>query len=126
MRRSGLSMLASVALLSAPLQAGAELWDVIQFKLSEGCNLQKYTAIVNDFNAYYKDKGYQAQLLLPLHAEEQGGVFWVGRSSTTEVFGRAYDHWLAELAKPDSTVSKLSTRFQDCGTLVSRSSYITQ
>ena len=113
----------AVAMLAVPLRASADFVDVIQSKLNDDCSMEKYLAIVNDFNAYYKDKGYQTEILLPLHSDQVGTLFWVGRSPNAETFGKAYDHWQTEVVKDGSTVSKLSERFGKCTTDLSRFSY---
>ncbi|TDJ05046.1 MAG: hypothetical protein E2O71_12080 [Deltaproteobacteria bacterium] len=105
--------------------AKAEMWDVLEFTLSEKCTVEKYLKIVDDFDQYYKDKGYQAEILLPLHTENQAPILWIGRTKNSEDFDKAYDHWLAGQAQDGSAVDKLSERFADCGTTTSRSSFIT-
>ena len=70
-RSTCLSILAALTLLVLPLRAGADMLDVIENTLNDGCDMAKYLAIVDDFNAYYKDRGYQTEILLPLHAERQ-------------------------------------------------------
>ena len=126
MRPKTLSVLIATAMLSMPLAASADMLDVIRTSLNDACSMEKYLAVVDDFNAYYKDKGYQTEILVPLHSDLGAGmVIWVGRSASFEVFGKAYDHWELELDKPGSTVSKLSARFDECTTDRSRASYIT-
>ncbi len=113
------------AALCWSMTAKAEMWDVLEITLSEKCTVEKYLKLVDDFNEYYKDKGYQAEILLPLHTENQAAIFWIGRTKNSEDFGKAYDHWLAGQAQDGSAVDKLSDRFADCGTTTSRSSFIT-
>ena len=126
MRPKTLSVLIVTAMLSVPLTASADMLDVIRTSLNNGCSMEKYLAVIDDFNAYYKDKGYQTEILQPLHSELGSGVvIWVGRAASFEAFGKAYDHWQVELDKPGSTVSKLSARFEECTTTLSRSSYMT-
>ena len=124
MKRNVIAGLAALAVLGAPLHAAADMIDVINWKLNDGCDLAKFQAIVKDFNAYYKDKDYQAEILLPLHTQNQDAIFWVGRSSSATGFGTAYDHWLAGVAKDRSAVSKLNDRFNACATVTSRSSFM--
>ena len=118
-----ISAVVAVVLLGLPLRASADFVDVIQSKLTDDCSLEQYLASINDFNAYYKDKGCQVEILLPLHSDQQGTLYWVGRCTNAETFGRAVDHWNAEVAKDGSTVSKLSARFEKCTTSISRASY---
>ena len=120
-----LSIAAVLTLLVAPLSAGADMVDAITTKLNDGCDMAKYLAIVSDFNAYYKDRGYQTEILVPLHGENQGTVVWVGRSPSHTAFGQAYDHWEAERVKAGSAVAKLADRFNACTTDQSRSSFTT-
>ena len=124
MKMKTLAALLATAFLSLPAAASADFVDVIESTLNDGCDMDKYLAIVNDFNAYYKDKGYQTEILLPVHAEEADGtIFWIGRSSNATTFGQAFDHWEVEVDKSGSAVNKLSDRFVECTTNVRRASY---
>lgn len=125
MRRYAIASFVLSALLLGPLESGADMLDVIRSSLADDCSLEKYLAIVDDFNAYYKDKGYQTEIVVPLHSENQGVVIWIGRAASATAFGQAYDHWDAELVKSGSTVSKLSARFGACTVDQSRASYMT-
>ncbi|MCH6564136.1 MAG: hypothetical protein IH800_17145 [Myxococcales bacterium] len=125
MKIKGLVLFGFAAAFCLSMVAKAEMWDVLEITLSEKCTVEKYLKIVDDFNQYYKDKGYQAEILLPLHTENQAAIFWIGRTKNSEDFGKAYDHWLAGQVQDGSAVDKLSDRFADCGTTTSRSSFIT-
>jgi hypothetical protein len=126
MKHNGVVMLVVIAILCLPLYAAADALEVFEIKLKEGCGVEKYQAIVGDFNAYYKDKDYQVELLLPIHADiPEGTVIWVGRSPSNEALGSGLDHYVAEMTKDDSAVSKLQARFEECGSTTSSSSYIT-
>ena len=125
MKIKGLFLSGLAAAFCLSTVAKADMWDVLEITLSEKCTVEKYLNLVDDFNEYYKDKGYQAEILLPLHTENQAAIFWIGRTKNNEDFGKAYDHWLAGQAQDGSAVDKLSDRFADCGTTTSRSSFIT-
>jgi hypothetical protein len=112
-------------MLGLPIYAAADMVDVIQLELNEGCTLEQYLSAVDEFNAYYKDKGYQTEIMIPLHAPTVEGVLWVGRSESVTAFGKAYDHWEAELQKDGSAVSKLNERFDRCTDSILRESYTT-
>ena len=43
------------AFLLLPLNAVAEHMDVIEFKMLEGCSMDQYMAIVEDFNKWGKE-----------------------------------------------------------------------
>jgi hypothetical protein len=126
MKPKALSVFIVAVMFTAPISTSADMLDVIRSSLKDGCSMEKYLAIIDDFNAYYKDRGYQTEILQPLHSELGSGVvIWVGRATSFEAFGKAYDHWEAELDRPGSTVSKLSARFGECTTTLSRASYMT-
>ncbi len=125
MKIKGLWLFGLTAAFCLSTVAKADMWDVLEITLSEKCTVEKYLKLVDDFNEYYKDKGYQAEILLPLHTQNQAAIFWIGRTKNSEDFGKAYDHWLAGQAQDGSAVDKLSDRFADCGTTTSRSSFIT-
>ena len=124
MKRTTIALSLALLGLALAVPASADVWDVIELKLTDKCDLEKYLEIVEDFNAYYTDRGYQTEILIPLHAETQDSLFWIGRTADTETFGRAYDHWVAERVKSGTEVSKLDSRFEKCSNLVSRSSYL--
>ncbi len=124
MKRNILGFVA-VVMLAAPLPAAADVVDVITVTVNDDCTLETYLAIVDDFNAYYKDRNYQTEILVPVHDAAQDTVIWVGRAPSHTAFGQAYDHWETERVKEGSKVSKLDTRFEACTTTVSRSSFQT-
>ena len=124
MKRNILGLVAA-AMLAAPFSATADTVDVITVTVNDDCTLEKYLAIVDDFNAYYKDRSYQTEILVPVHSADQDAVIWVGRSPSHTAFGQAYDHWEAERVKQGSKVSKLNARLEACTTTVSRSSFQT-
>lgn len=95
--------------------------DVIEVELHEDCSVEKYVAIKDDFNKNWASKyGYKAEVFVPVQSSNLTSVFWVGRASSTEAFGKAWDIWLKDLTDPNSTASKLWARFLECGTNVRR------
>ena len=113
-----------IALLLAPISASAEHLDVIQGKLKEGCTLEKYVTIKNDFNQQWgKAHGYQAEIASPVQSNDLASVFWIGRTSSSESFGRAWDAWRTELSDSKSVAGKLNERFEKCTTNEARRGY---
>ena len=113
-----------IAILLAPVSASATYLDVIQVKLKEGCTVDKYAAIKNDFNDQWgKKHGYQAEIASPVQSEDISAVFWTGRTASAEAFGKAWDAWRTELSDPKSAAAKLNERFEKCSTNQSRSGY---
>jgi hypothetical protein len=119
-------LLVAITALLAPIFASAEHLDVIQTKVKEGCTLETYVAIKNDFNTQWgKSHGYVAELASPVASNDLTSVYWIGRTANAEVFGKAWDTWRNELSDPKSVASKLNERFQKCTTEESRRSYDT-
>jgi len=111
-------------LLAMPFGAFAEHVDVIEFTLDEGCSMETYLAIKDDFNEQWaKEYGYHAEVLSPIQSNNLTSLFWVGRSANTAVFGAAWDQWSKDLADPDSVASKLVARFDKCSTNIGRRAY---
>jgi hypothetical protein len=117
-------LLLTIAGLLAPICASADHLDVIQTKVKEGCTLETYVAIKNDFNTQWgKSHGYIAEVASPVASNDLTSVYWIGRTANAEAFGKAWDIWRSEVANPNSVAAKLNERFQKCTTEESRRSY---
>jgi hypothetical protein len=111
----------AIALLAVPGASFADHLDVIEMKLNQGCSLASYLAVVKDFNEWGKGYGYKAEILVPLQRANLETMFWVGRSASTESFGKAWDAWRDAQTNPDSVAAKLNARLDACGTSINRS-----
>jgi len=112
------------ALLILPIGTFADHIDVIEVKLNEGCTMQTYLAIKDDFNEQWaKEYGYQSEVRVPIQSNNLTSLFWVGRSANAATFGNAWDQWNKDLMDPDSTASKLWARFLECSTNIGRRGY---
>ena len=126
MKFKGVSMLAAVAILSLPVYATADMLDILTLKLKDGCSLGQLNKLVDDFNAYGKDKGGgQYEVLVPLHSDNQGVVFVVGRFPSVEAFGKENDQFRTEQMTDGSDANKLYKRAMECTTLTNRASAVT-
>ena len=111
-------------LLTLPIGAFADHIDVIEVQLNEDCALSTYLAIKDDFNEQWAKKyDYHAEVLVPIQSNNLTSLFWVGRSTNAEAFGKAWDHWNSDLIDPDSVASKLWARFLNCGANIGRRGY---
>ena len=112
------------ALLILPFNALADHSDVIEVTLDEGCSLDTYLAIKDDFNKEWGSKnGYKSEVYVPIQSNNLTSIYWVGRSDNAAAFGKAWDQWNTDLMDPDSVASKLWARFQDCSTNIGRRGY---
>jgi hypothetical protein len=112
------------ALLVLPMNVGAEYMDAIEITINEGCTVDEYIAIKNDFNEQWgKANGYLAEVATPVQSQSLTSVFWVGRTANAAAFGKAWDTWRDALADPKSTASKLNARLTKCSTNVQRSGF---
>ncbi len=111
-------------LLTLPLAAAADHLDVIEVKLNADCSVDTYLQIAKDFNSNWAaGHDYRSEVLVPIQSHNLESLFWVGRSKTTEGFGKAWDSWVRDLRNPDSVAAGLWARFGKCGTNVSRRGY---
>ena len=99
--------------------------DVIAFTLNEGCTMEKYLEIVDDFNDWAAAYGYQAEIAVPAFHANLATLYWLGRSANGETFGKAYDVWETALGDARSTPAQLNARFGECSTNVTRHAYTT-
>lgn len=116
--------LLAIAILLAPICASADHLDVIQTKLKDGCTMETYVAIKNDFNTQWgSSHGYVAEVASPVMSNDLASVYWIGRTASAEAFGKAWDTWRTELSNPRSVAARLNERFQKCTTEESRRGY---
>lgn len=116
--------LAAVCLLLLPVGVLADHIDVIEVQLNEGCTLQQYIAIKDDFNSQWGSKNaYRSEVLVAIQSNNLTSIYWVGRTSDAAAFGKAWDQWRNDLGNPDSVAARLWARFVECSTNVSRRGY---
>jgi hypothetical protein len=118
-------ILAIMLFCLAPMIAAADHIDVIEFKLNNGCDFDKYMAIVKDFNQWAAKYGYHAEMLVPIQSNNLVSMYWAGRSKDTATFGKIWDAWRNGQADPNSTEAKLGARLDACVTDLSRAGYDT-
>lgn len=114
-------MAALLLILSTP--AMADHYDVIEFKLKDGCSLETYLQVVKDFNEWGKGYGYRAEVANKVQHPDLTTVLWLGRTASAAAFGKAWDAWRNGLGDANSAPAKLWARFSACSTNVSRRSY---
>ncbi len=108
----------------APAAALGGHADVIEVTLNDGCSVEKYVAIKDDFNKNWASKyGYKAEVFVPVQSDNLTSVYWVGRSANAAAFGKAWDQWVKDLTDPGSTAAKLWARFLECSMNVRRVGY---
>jgi hypothetical protein len=112
-------------LLTLPAATLADSLDVIEFKLKEGCDMPQYMAIVADFNAWAATVGYKAGIMVPIHRANLETMFWLGRASSAEAFGNAWDVWRDAQKDASSVPARLAARFAACSVNLNRSLYDT-
>jgi hypothetical protein len=118
-------IIAIMLFLLAPMIAAADHIDFIEFKLNDGCNFDKYMAIVKDFNQWAAKYGYHAEMLVPIQSKNLVSIYWAGRSKDTATFGKVWDAWRNGQSDPNSAEAKLGTRLDACVTDLSREGYDT-
>jgi len=119
------STIAAVLLLFASASQAGHL-DVIAFTLKADCSFGEYLEIMDEFNEWGEAYGYQAEIAQPTFNDDMATHYWLGRSANGEVFGKAYDAWVAAQGDPDSVPAALNARIGECwASNESRSAYLT-
>jgi hypothetical protein len=113
----------ALALATSSTAANAEHWDIIGFKLNDGCSINKYLEIKEDFNEWGAAYGYQASIIVPLQSDDLESFWWIGKSESAAAFGAAWGAWRNDLANPESTPARLNARLAECSTNFSREGY---
>lgn len=112
--------------LMFPLAAQADYIDVIAWKMTGKCTMEKYLQIVKDFNEQWaKPYGYRAEILAPQQSQDVHTFYWVGRIADAQAFGKGLDAWNAAQSDPNSLPSKLIARFSECVVNESRAGFKT-
>ena len=113
-------------LVASPMLVQAEMVDVITIERRAECCMANLVQLHNDFNAYgEKNGGAQYDLLTPLHSDNQGVLFVVGRYPSVEAFGKSNDDFRAKAGVKGSAAATLLTRFSECAHIVTRASAVT-
>ena len=115
--------LLALALLLTPLAAHADYLDVITNKLRDGCTLDKYLGVVEEFRGVMKSQGYKytVEIVPPFIGDDLTVIYWVGREPSFATFGEESDRWEAAIAKPGTPEAKINEKLDACTENVSRS-----
>lgn len=113
----------SIAILTAPIAAGAQYVDVIVNSMNDGCPLDKYLGHVEEFRGVMKSENYSytVEILQPLMGDDVSVIYWVGRTADLATFGAEYTRWEQALENAGSPESKVNAKLNECTTNVSRS-----
>ncbi len=115
--------LLALSLLIAPTVASADYLDVITNSLNDGCSMEEYGKVVEEFRGVMTSQGYSytVEIVVPFIGDQLDGVFWVGRTKDFATFGSESDRWEKALMNSKSPESKINKKLNDCATNVSRS-----
>ena len=127
MTRSALIALA-LALFFGPATAQADYVDVIGGKLNEGCSLEKYLKLVDEFRGVMKENNYEytVEILQPVTSEDLSIIWWIGRSKDFPTFAEGYTQWEKALSDSKSAEAKLNKKIVKCSTNVSRAGMLSR
>jgi hypothetical protein len=116
--------LLALALLATPWPARADFLDIVTSKLSSGCSLANYLALVEEFRGVMKAQGYKytVEIVQPFQDSDLSLLYWVGREPNQATFGEENDRWEAATAKPGTPEAKVNDKINACATNVSRTS----
>ncbi len=115
--------LLALSLLIAPTVASADYLDVITNSLNDGCSIEEYGKVVDEFRGVMTSQSYSytVEIVVPFISDQLDTIFWVGRTKDFATFGTENDRWNKALMNSKSPESKINTKLNDCATNVSRS-----
>ncbi len=114
--------LLALALLIAPTMASADYLDVITNSLNDGCSMEEYGKVVEEFRGVMTSEGYSytVEIVLPFIGDQLDAIFWVGRTKDFATFASETARWEKALTNSMSPESKINMKLNDCATNVSR------
>ncbi|HME72727.1 MAG TPA: hypothetical protein VKM54_23095 [Myxococcota bacterium] len=115
--------LLAFTMLLTPLVARADYLDVITSRLKDGCPIDRYLGVVDEFRGVMKSQGYKysVEVAPPFTGPDLSVVYWIGREPSFATFGQESDRWDAAIAKPGTPEAKVNEKLAACSTNVSRS-----
>jgi hypothetical protein len=114
--------LLTLSLVIAPTMASADYLDVITNRLNDGCSIEKYAKVVDEFRGVMKSEGYSytVELVVPFIGDQLDAIFFVGRTKDLTTFGAENDRWTKALTNSKSPEAKINEKMNECATNVSR------
>ena len=114
--------------LFAPVVASADYLDVIVNKLNDGCSLDEYNKVVEEFRGVMTSEkySYTVEIAVPFTGPELDVVYWIGRTKDIATFGVENGRWDQALANAKSSEAKVNAKLEKCSINVRRSGSITQ
>ena len=105
-----------------PIAATAQYLDVIGNGLNDGCSLEKYLGVVEDFRGVMKSQGYSytVEIAQPHTGDNLNTIWWIGRVKDLATFGEEYSRWEKALTDSGSPESKVNAKLNDCASNISR------
>lgn len=96
--------------------------DVIANRLNDGCSLDDYTKVVDEFRGVMKSEGYSytVEIAVPFVGPELDVIYWVGRTKDLATFGSENDKWIKALTNAMSAESKINAKLNKCATNLRR------
>ena len=105
-----------LAILVAPVVAHANYLDVITAKFKDGCTVEKYMGLVEEFRSMMKEQGYSytVEIAIPFSSDELGVMHWIGRSPSLGSFGQETDRFNAAVAKGGTPEAAWMVKSEAC------------
>jgi len=116
------SAILAIALILAPGLASADYMDVITNRMKDGCSMEKYAKVVEEFRGVMKSQGYSytVEIVVPYIGDNLDAVWWVGRTKDFATFGAESDRWVKAIATSGTPEAKVNEKLNACTTNVNR------
>jgi|GEM_PF-2974461 len=116
------NIILTLSLLAAPTMASADYLDVITNRLNDGCSMEKYGKVVEEFRDVMTSQGYsyKVEIVVPFIGDQLDAIFWVGRTKDFATFGTESDRWAKALMNRKSPEAKINEKLNACTTNMTR------
>ena len=109
-----------VAVLGFGAQINAtEFVEIFETSLNGSCTPAQVAGLSDEVDELLNQFGYSSEVLAVQHGMPQTSVLWIGRSPSSEAWGKAHDFW-----RTDPRAASVAEKIAACGETVSSSTHV--
>ncbi len=96
----------------------AEFVEIFETSLNGNCTPAEVAGLSDEVDELLEQFGYTSEVLATQHGMAQTSVVWIGRSPSSEAWGKAHDFW-----RSDSRAAAVAEKIAACGETISSSTH---
>ena len=97
----------------------AEFVEIFEISLNGNCTPAQLADVSDEVDEVLAQFSYSSEVLAVQHGMPQTSVLWIGRSPSSEAWGKAHDFW-----RTDSRAAAVAEKIAACGQTVSSSTHV--